>query len=120
MNDLPQRVESLIREGKKIEAIKLLREMHGLSLKEAKEIVDGKAQLRTGRDADLWISTEVEDLARQGKRIEAIRLLREQAGIGLKDARIEVDRISGRKGWGCTALLLLLTLPLAAISWTVT
>jgi large subunit ribosomal protein L7/L12 len=36
----PETIESLVRAGRKIEAIKLLREQTGLGLKEAKEHVD--------------------------------------------------------------------------------
>jgi len=38
--DLPSSVVSALSQGKKIEAIKLLREAYGIGLKEAKDLVD--------------------------------------------------------------------------------
>ncbi len=40
MSDNPQRIAELIQQGKKLEAIKLLRETTGVSLQEAKEQVE--------------------------------------------------------------------------------
>ncbi|MEZ5501010.1 MAG: ribosomal protein L7/L12 [Steroidobacteraceae bacterium] len=45
-HDLPSEVIDALRKGRKIEAIKLLRERHGVGLKEAKDMVEageGKA-----------------------------------------------------------------------------
>ena len=39
--DLPAQVVAALERGQKIEAIKLLRELRGLGLKEAKELVEG-------------------------------------------------------------------------------
>ncbi len=41
--ELPDRVLTTLRQGRKIEAIKLLREQEGLGLKEAKERIDSYA-----------------------------------------------------------------------------
>lgn len=38
------------------------------------------------------VSPEVRDLARRGRKIEAIKLHREQTGAGLKDAKDAVER----------------------------
>lgn len=40
-----------------------------------------------------WVSDEVRDLAASGKKINAIKLLREQSGLGLKEAKSIVDRL---------------------------
>lgn len=41
------------------------------------------------------VSPEVRDLARRGRKIEAIKLHREQTGVGLKDAKDAVERDTG-------------------------
>ncbi len=42
---------------------------------------------------DAWVSAAVRDLALQGKKIEAIKVLRTETGLGLKDAKDIVDRL---------------------------
>jgi ribosomal protein L7/L12 len=40
-----------------------------------------------------WVSDDVRILAASGKKINAIKLLREQSGLGLKEAKDIVDRL---------------------------
>ena len=40
MDELPPEIVALVREGRKIDAIKALRERTGLGLKEAKDLID--------------------------------------------------------------------------------
>jgi ribosomal protein L7/L12 len=42
---------------------------------------------------DGWISAEVRELAASGKTINAIKLLRDQTGLGLKEAKDAVERL---------------------------
>jgi large subunit ribosomal protein L7/L12 len=42
---------------------------------------------------DAGISPEVQQLVMQGKKIQAIKLLREQSGLGLREAKDIVDRL---------------------------
>ncbi|WP_409079661.1 ribosomal protein L7/L12 [Pseudomonas sp. SG20056] len=44
--DLPVEVAAALERGQKIEAIKLLRELRGIGLKEAKDVVDGYVPAR--------------------------------------------------------------------------
>ncbi len=46
-----------------------------------------------GEFHDGWISAEVRMLAASGKKIEAIKVLREQTGLGLKESKDAVDRL---------------------------
>jgi ribosomal protein L7/L12 len=46
-----------------------------------------------GHPGDAGVSSEVQRLAMQGKKIQAIKLLRDQTGLGLRDAKDIVDRI---------------------------
>lgn len=113
MQDNSQRIAELIQKGQKLEAIKLLRETTGVSLKEAKEEIDRLIAALEGKPIPQsqqghHISSEVRLLAQQGKKIEAIKLLREQEGIGLKEAKELVETLPGGKGGGCVSVLLLL------------
>jgi ribosomal protein L7/L12 len=47
----------------------------------------------TGEFHDGSVSDEVRILAASGKKINAIKLLREQSGLGLKEAKDIVDRL---------------------------
>lgn len=87
----PEVLEALQR-GNTVEAIKLLRESSGLGLKEAKDIIDQRlsghapAEARPGQ-----FPAPVTEALRRGNKIEAIRLLREHTGMGLKEAKDAVD-----------------------------
>jgi ribosomal protein L7/L12 len=121
MSESSTKIADLIREGRKIEAIKLLRESTGIGLKQAKEEVERLSKEMSGQASSPAISDaggpgpsgalskEVVDLARQGKKIQAIKLLREQTGIGLKEAKEQVEEVTGRGG-GCLSVLLLLVM----------
>ena len=93
-------IAKLVREGNKIDAIKLLREASGMGLKEAKDFIEKDASptalaavvRNAPRSGAAGIgSAEVRQLVAQGKIIEAIKLLREQTGLGLKDAKDLVE-----------------------------
>jgi ribosomal protein L7/L12 len=84
----------------KIEAIRLVRERTGMGLKEAKDYVEALSSDRpvslppspaTTEFSDL--DSEVRQLVSQGNLIEAIRLVRERTGMGLKEAKDYVDRL---------------------------
>jgi large subunit ribosomal protein L7/L12 len=47
----------------------------------------------TGEFHEGWVSDEVRILAASGKKINAIKLVREQTGLGLKEAKDIVDRL---------------------------
>ena len=98
MNDY-EHIADLIEQGRKIEAIKLLREATGASLAEAKEQVERLTAEAAGQPDPAeqhgldtnGLPEDVLALARAGQKIEAIKLLRERNGIGLKEAKEQVD-----------------------------
>lgn len=47
-----------------------------------------------GDPNDTWVSTTVRNLALQGKKIQAIKVLRDETGLGLKEAKDIVDRLA--------------------------
>jgi len=96
-------VAGLLAQGGKLEAIKLVRDKTGVPLSEARERVE-----KIGKDAAIvppapglmetiqraqQMSEEVRRLAARGQKIEAIKLLREKSGLGLKEAKDLVDRL---------------------------
>ncbi len=127
MNDTYQKIAELISKGRKLEAIKLLRETTGVGLKQAKEEIErlsremsgeGQAEGHTEHSAAQASPEQVRVLAEQGNKIEAIKVLRElEPGLSLKEAKQRVDAMTGRSGClgsllllGATGLLLLLIL----------
>jgi ribosomal protein L7/L12 len=101
VRQLPDNVTAALRAGHKIDAIKLLREATGLGLKEAKELIDQHATGLPMQEtpaakprtvgALLTLPFQVAAALRSGNKIEAIRLMREKAGLGLEQAKTAVD-----------------------------
>jgi ribosomal protein L7/L12 len=108
--ELRARVAAELRQKGKIQAIKLLREQRPMGLKEAKDAVErleagtgftvidfdeSDAARHPGTGLESRLSPEalarVRDLKRGGKVIQAIKLTREQTGLGLKEAKDLVD-----------------------------
>jgi len=97
------RIYQLVREGKKIDAIKLVREQTDLGLKEAKDAVEAiergempelkPRSMVTPREAVGVDLDEINELLLQNKKIEAIKLYREQTGVGLKEAKDAIEAI---------------------------
>jgi len=102
-------LESLLIQGKKIVAIKRYREMTGLGLREARDAVEvvEKALLLNGptsfQSYEVPMETPregpvvaepndaVRSLVFEGRKIEAIKLYREQTGLGLREAKDRID-----------------------------
>lgn len=91
---LPDDVHQALQQGDKIEAIRRLRLATGLGLKEAMDAVEaahgapaGSTPVEAGPTVP---SAAVQAALRQGNTIEAIRLLRDERGLGLKEARDQV------------------------------
>ena len=116
---LTEQIKNLLDQGKKIEAIKLAREKTGFPLEAAKDMVEmiekaGSAPAPAAVKASPQgaaptppqklsvvsvlklvreIGPEVRGLAKAGKKIEAIQLIRDRTGLGLKEAKEIVDKL---------------------------
>jgi ribosomal protein L7/L12 len=102
-----EEVNSFVRSGQMIKAIKIYREDTGASLADARAAVERiEAGLRLGielrgrRIPEEGMSTqsdaldeEIEHLLIQGKKIEAIKLYRERTDVGLREAKDMVDTL---------------------------
>lgn len=95
IDQLPANVRAALERGSAIEAIRLLRESQGVGLKEAKEMIDrhqsGVTVSISASAQQAALPPEVIAALQQGQKIEAIRLLRESTGLGLKDAKDAVE-----------------------------
>ena len=97
-----EEASGLLTQGRKMDAIKLMREKTGLGLKEAKEAVESLEKLPASPPPASLVATlrraqdtsdEVQKLVAKGQKIEAIKLIRDRAGLGLKEAKDLVDRL---------------------------
>ena len=94
-------VRMLIGYGNKMEAIRVVREKLGLDLKDAKDLVDAMEHgapipmehAAPSPDAADKVDSEARELVSTGKLIEAIKLVREQKDLGLKEAKAYVEQL---------------------------
>jgi len=104
LSPLDHHVRKLAAEGNKIEAIKAVREHTGLGLKEAKDYVEAipnvvplanfvQPQAAVDKADGEAMRQEAIALKAQNKAIEAIKLVRERTGLGLKEAKDYVDAL---------------------------
>ncbi|MBL8094054.1 MAG: hypothetical protein JNL73_07775 [Anaerolineales bacterium] len=95
-------VRALIQQDRTIEAIKRLREIRGLSLKDAKEAVEALAEGRAAPTLTLHPPEpaggsnldEVRALMARGEKLKAIALMRERTGLSLEQAREAVEAMA--------------------------
>ena len=100
---LPADVLKALEQGQTVEAIKRLRTATGLGLKEAKEAIDRHlagepARPRPSIVAMAALPFAVAAALRKGDKLEAIRLMREKGGLGLKEAKDAVEAYGHEQG----------------------
>lgn len=88
-------IDGLVTEGKKIEAIRVYRELTGSSLKDAKAYVEGlEATQLSSASVELPLTEDLTKALRALKeesRIEAIREVHKITGLSLREAKNIVD-----------------------------
>jgi ribosomal protein L7/L12 len=110
-SEAKQEVERLLRAGQKIEAIRYTRDTFGVSLEDAKRLVDAaetemdqnytgdstRPRVEAPPASDDGLNSDVrariEALLRDGKKIEAVKYVKEQFRLGLKEALQKVEAI---------------------------
>lgn len=125
---LEEALHALLRNGQKIEAVKLYRERTGVGLAEAKEAVEallrGEEITPPVRQTSEPSEQDVLELLRAGKKIDAIKLYREQTGSGLAEAKQAVEQLGREHGIesrsGCAGVLLACALIACAIAGLLT
>ena len=101
MDMLEHEVRTLLSQRRKVEAVKQVREATGWGLKEAKDYVDA---IEAGRTPPMMTADtsmvsqdtlvfEARELLIRGKKIEAVKKVRELSGWGLKEAKDFVDSL---------------------------
>jgi ribosomal protein L7/L12 len=108
--ELPDEVRAALQRGNLFDAIKLLRQAGVSNLKEAKAVLEAEARrINAGRAPGAKPAAQrfqkphppaapggfppaAADALRRGNKIEAIRLVREHNGLGLKEAKDLVER----------------------------
>ena len=100
---LAAHMQSLLAQGKKDEAIRLVTD-RGVPREAATGVVDAIAKVGTLGNSEISVATNTITLSRddtaevmkhikQGKKVEAIKLIREKTGIGLKEAKDIADQL---------------------------
>jgi ribosomal protein L7/L12 len=109
---LMQQAHALLSQGRKIDAIKKVREATGWGLKEAKdyieasEISSGQIPVATppytsqqipSQAKDIsYLDYDIRDLLAQNKKVAAVKMVREATGWGLKESKNYVDNIQAQ------------------------
>ena len=98
--DQIQEIHALIHKQQLIGAIKLYREVTGVGLAEAKLAVEemardefAKPSSEMQRGNDPIMDNKIRSLLARRKKVEAVKIYREEHGIGLKEAKDYVDQI---------------------------
>lgn len=113
-------VRSLLAQGQKIAAIKLYREQTGTGLAEAKNAVERIERGERGEYVPdsktdfTGLDQQILQLLSAGKKIQAIKIYRQQTNVGLKEAKDAVEALAAQhgivpaQGSGCFTVLGLL------------
>lgn len=88
---LDQDLRHLILQGRKLEAIQLVREQSGWSLQQAKAYVEQRQDRRSASSLDPDIIAAAQQLMAERQKIAAIKLIRKHTGWGLKEAKEYVE-----------------------------
>ncbi|HJR81531.1 MAG TPA: hypothetical protein VJ821_15775 [Anaerolineales bacterium] len=98
--DQVQKIHDFIHAKQMIQAIRFYREVTGAGLAEAKEAVEEMAVVELTRPPsgtrsydNPVLDSKIRSLLARRKKIEAVKIYREEYGIGLKEAKDAVDRI---------------------------
>lgn len=103
--NIPDQALEHARRGEIVEAIKVVREQTGLGLKEAKDAIDGYLRNpgqssgvagSAGKPDNLEVSSLALYALENGRLIDAIKHVRADTGLGLKDAKEHVERLLDR------------------------
>ena len=120
-------IRQLLASGNKIAAIKRYREQTGVGLAEAKAAVEsleaGGSLTERVRPDDSELTDQIVGLLGRGEKIEAVKLYRNQFGVGLKEAKEAVERIGEQNGIpassgsGCLGVVLFGIVVIVLTNW---
>ncbi len=99
---LPVDVRAALDRGDVIDAVKLLRDATGLGLAEAKDIIDRHRLPDSEEEAaptvamPRTLSPAAAEALQSGNKIEAIRITRDESGLGLREAKMFVESFESK------------------------
>jgi len=93
MEAIKSQVLVLLNLGKKIQAIKWVRNEAGWGLKEAKLYVDDLQAENKQQIQDLNILQQMTELLQEGRKLEAVKFIKVQTNWSLREAKDYVDNI---------------------------
>ncbi|WP_149256986.1 ribosomal protein L7/L12 [Actinomadura sp. K4S16] len=88
---------ALVAGGDMIPAIKLIRQVTGLGLKEAKDYVDGLKGEAYARSVPVDVQAKARALIAEGRGKDAVKLVKRETSLGTRGAKEYVDAV--RAGW---------------------
>jgi ribosomal protein L7/L12 len=98
--DQVQEIHKLLHERKMIHAIKLYREATGVGLAEAKSAIEEMARNEYTKPPDdvrdrdnPVLESRIKSLLSRNRKVDAVKIYREEFGVGLKEAKDAVDTI---------------------------
>jgi ribosomal protein L7/L12 len=98
--DVVQKIHALLHEDQILLAIKVYRDATGVSLAEAKAAVERMSQNEFTKPPDgvrdrdnPVLEARIKSLLGKGRKVEAVKIYREEFGVGLKEAKDAVDRM---------------------------
>lgn len=78
-------------------AIRRLRQVTGLGLKDAKDVITGSGQVSLPPPPSSPAGADdIQTLVRQGRKLEAVKRIREQTGCGLREAKEQMETLAQR------------------------
>ena len=100
LNEDEEYITSLLKQGKKVEAIAFIKNKTGITLKEAKDYIDKKAN-NEYYEKNISISKEDEEyicsLINENKKLQAVAFLHKNKNMSLLEAKNYIDRLILRK-----------------------
>ena len=123
--ELEREVRSLLDQGRKIEAVKLYKDQTGMGLADAKNAVEAmQADAVPQSDIGGDLEAELLRLLGRGEKIAAVKLYKEQNGVGLADAKQAVESLATKHGLGmqragCLSVLAAVVLAAVALGMTI-
>jgi ribosomal protein L7/L12 len=98
--DQVQKIHKLLHDKQVIQAIQVYREATGVSLVNAKKAIEEMALVEVTKPPsgmrsydDPVLESKIKSLLAKGQKINALKIYREEYGIGLNEAKVAVDRI---------------------------
>ncbi len=95
-DDAEEPLVLLLKQGKKLEAIKLYRQRTGAGLTEAKAVIERLRRQEAIETGDL--EPQLLELLRSGQKIAAIRLYRNHTGAKLAEAKSAIEHVAAKHG----------------------